>query len=59
MSGAVRALAIVVNPSEAKRGRGMERLGKPRHRREYRRLSEGEVSESISALDIAMSPALA
>ena len=37
----------------------MERLGKPRHRREDRRLSEAGVSESISALDIAMSPAFA
>jgi len=59
MPGATRALAIVGIPSEAKRSRGMERLGKPRHRREDRRLSEGEVSESIPALDIAMSPAFA
>ena len=59
MPGATCALAIVVIPGEAKRGRGMERLGKPRHGREDRRLSEGEVSESISPLGIAMPPAFA
>jgi hypothetical protein len=36
------AIAMLVIPGEAKRSRGMERLGKPRHRRDNRRLSEGE-----------------